>query len=108
MTAMGRFVMASDPAPVPIASQLEPLSRLDHNPCCAIPTMSMSSSGFEKSPATLPHSEAMPARLEVPLTHSPGGTAPPTPAPPPPDPGSLPPAPGFPAFGEPPLGAPAP
>src|ERR1041385_2454057 len=70
--------MVSEPAAVPSACQLWPPSVLDQSPFCATPAMSMSSSGFEKRPARLPHSESMPARFAVALAHWPLGAVPPT------------------------------
>src|SRR6185436_471895 len=58
-----RLTIIAEPAPVPsLVHMAEPLV-LAHRPCLATPTISMSRSGREAMPETLPHSESTPARL---------------------------------------------
>src|SRR5206468_3739489 len=74
-----RFVICCVPAPGQSCFQLVPPSVLDQSPCFATVVTSMSKLGCDARYDVLPHSEGIPARFAVTLTHVAGGVAPPPP-----------------------------
>src|SRR5436190_24008717 len=75
-TEEGRLTIIAEPAPVPIGCQLLPPSSLAKRPCLATPAINVFAPGFATTMVRSPHSEAMPARLEVTLAQAAGGALP--------------------------------
>src|SRR5262252_7375206 len=70
-----RFVMVAEPAPVPSLLQLLPPFSVPQSPAVATPAMTMSEHGFADTNPTLPHSEAMFARLLVTFVQAAAGAS---------------------------------